>query len=122
MAAAPRELAVLRVARAIAEPTRFRLLRAIFARAEVSCRELVARFPISQATVSHHLKVLADAGLVAARQEGPYHLYRAVDGAIEAHARNLQTLTARGGARSRASAARRPLPPAARSRPERSIP
>src|SRR5689334_7834084 len=91
-----RELAVLRVARALADPTRFRLLRAIAARAEISCRELVERFPVSQATVSHHLKVLADAGLVAVRQDGPYHRYRAVDGALAAHARAVRSL-ARGG-------------------------
>jgi ArsR family transcriptional regulator len=94
MTAAALETAVLRVARALADPTRFRLLRAIAARGELSCRELVARFPVSQATVSHHLRVLADAGLVTARQDGPYHRYRAVDGALEAHARDLRALTA----------------------------
>jgi ArsR family transcriptional regulator len=99
MPAAAREIAVLRVARALADPTRFRLLRAIAAQAEISCRELVARFPVSQATVSHHLKVLADAGLVAVRQEGPYHLYRAVGGALAAHARELEALAGRGRGR-----------------------
>lgn len=105
------ETAVLRVARALADPTRFRLLRAIAGRAEISCRALVARFPVSQATVSHHLKVLADAGLVTARQDGPYHLYRAVHGALEAHARALRSLTAARGGRRRAP------PPEPSSRP-----
>lgn len=95
-----RETTAIRVARALADPTRFRLLCAIAARDEISCRELVARFPVSQATVSHHLKVLADAGLVTARQEGTFHLYRAVDGALEAHGRDLARLA---GGRSSAS-------------------
>jgi ArsR family transcriptional regulator len=96
MSVAERENAAIRVARALADPTRFRLLRAIAARAEISCRELVALFPVSQATVSHHLKVLAEAGLVSARQDGPYHRYRAVEGALEAHARDLTRLAGGG--------------------------
>lgn len=98
-AAAAEETTVLRVARALADPTRFRLLRAIAAQAEISCRELVERFPVSQATVSHHLKVLTEAGLVTVRLEGPYHYYRAVDGALAEHARALRALAGRGRGR-----------------------
>jgi ArsR family transcriptional regulator len=100
-----RETAAIRVAKALADPTRFRLLRAIAASPEISCRELVERFPVAQATVSHHLKVLAEAGLVSARQEGPFHLYRAVEGALEAHGRSLATLA--GPSRARARGGRR---------------
>jgi ArsR family transcriptional regulator len=100
-----RETAAIRVARALADPTRFRLLRAIAASPEISCRELVARFPVTQATVSHHLKVLAEAGLVSARQAGPFHLYRAVVGALEAHGRELSALA--GPARARGRGGRR---------------
>lgn len=96
MSHAARESAAIRVARALADPTRLRLLRAIFSRSEVSCRELVALLPVTQATVSHHLKVLSDAGLVAARQDGPYHRYRALHGALAAHARDLGRLAGRG--------------------------
>lgn len=99
MSPAARETAVLRVARALGDPTRFRLLRAIAASPDVTCRDLVARFPVTQATVSHHLKVLAEAGLVAVRQDGPFHLYRTVDGALDAHARELRRLAGRAGRR-----------------------
>ena len=66
-----------RVARALGDETRLKLLR-IIARGEVSCRELTRRVGLAQATVSHHLKVLAEAGLVAARRQGPFHWYRPV--------------------------------------------
>jgi ArsR family transcriptional regulator len=102
MSLATRETVAIRVARALSDPTRFRLLRAIAARDEISCRELVELLPVSQATVSHHLKVLAEAGLVTIRQDGPFHLYRAVEGALEAHGRDLRTLAGarrRGGRR-----------------------
>jgi ArsR family transcriptional regulator len=97
-----RETSAIRTARALSDPTRFRLLRAIASRAEISCAELVALFPVSQATVSHHLKVLAEAGLVAVRLEGSFHYYRAIAGALEAHGRDLRTLAGarrRGGRR-----------------------
>jgi ArsR family transcriptional regulator len=100
-AAAAHETAVLRVARALGDPTRLRLLRAIAAQAGISCQELVARFPVSQATVSHHLKVLAETGLVAVRQDGPYHRYTAVEATLAAHARELRSLAGAGRGRRR---------------------
>jgi ArsR family transcriptional regulator len=83
------EARVIRVAKALGDPTRYRLLRAIAARAEMSCAELTALFPISQATVSHHLKVLSDAGLVTVERRGQFHHYRLVPGALEVHGRAL---------------------------------
>lgn len=59
-----------RVARALAEPQRFALLERISRESEVACAELVASFDITQATISHHLKELHEAGLVHARREG----------------------------------------------------
>ena len=84
-----RELAAIRVAKALADPTRFRLLRAIAERTEISCQELTTMLPLAQATVSHHLRVLADAGLVSARHEGQFHYYRVVPEALDAHGRAL---------------------------------
>ena len=93
----PRETAAIRVAKALADPMRFRLLRAIAARRELSCQELTALFPISQATVSHHLRVLSEAGLVAVRQEGTFHHYRVITAALDAHAGYLAAIA--GGRR-----------------------
>jgi len=80
-----RQLAAVRVARALGDPTRFRMLRAIASQEEISCRDLTALFRLAQATVSHHLKVLTQAGLVSARKEGPFHYYRVHRDALEAH-------------------------------------
>jgi ArsR family transcriptional regulator len=107
MSMAPDEARAIRVAKALADPTRFRLLRAIAARDEVSCQELTALFPVSQATVSHHLKVLSDAGLVSAEHRGPFHYYRLVPGALRGHAQVLGRAFARRPARSPARPARR---------------
>ncbi len=80
-----RETAAVRVAKALGDPTRFRMLRTIAARSEISCQELTGLFRLAQATVSHHLKVLTDAGLVSARKEGPFHYYRLHRDALAAH-------------------------------------
>jgi ArsR family transcriptional regulator len=101
-----RDAAAVKVAKALADPTRFQLLRAIATRPEVSCQELVARFPLAQATISHHLKVLSEAGLVSVRKEGAFHHYRAVPEALDAHVRVLagafRAARSRGAPRGRA--------------------
>ncbi len=86
----------MRVARALGDPMRFRILKEIARRGEVSCRELVDVFPISQPTISHHLKVLSQAGLVSARRSGSFHLYRARPEALEEHRSQLADLGREG--------------------------
>ena len=113
----PRQDPIVRIARALGDPTRLRILRGIAARGEVSCRELTALFRIAQATVSHHLKVLAEAGLVSVRVEEPFHFYRAHPEALAAHGRALAAALA--GKPQRRS---RPRHVPHRSRPHRKSP
>ena len=55
---------------ALADPTRLRLLSLIAASGEVCACELLAPLGRSQPTVSHHTKVLADAGLISGEKRG----------------------------------------------------
>lgn len=64
-----------RVAKALADPRRFAIL-GVIAEGELSCGALVARCPVSQATVSHHLKILLAADLVAVRRAGQHGYFR----------------------------------------------
>ncbi len=75
---AANELAV--VLKALAEPTRLRLLSLIQAHegAEACVCELAAPIDLTQPTVSHHLKVLHDAGLVTRERRRTWVYYRAV--------------------------------------------
>jgi ArsR family transcriptional regulator len=61
---------VIKITKALADPTRFRILQTIANARESCCGELARDFPITQATVSQHLKVLTDAGLVEPRRQG----------------------------------------------------
>lgn len=59
-----------RIAKALAEPQRFALLEKISREPEVACTSLVESCDITQATISHHLKELHEAGLIHARRDG----------------------------------------------------
>jgi DNA-binding transcriptional ArsR family regulator len=64
------------VLRAIAEPRRREILRLIWQR-ERPAGEVAAQFDLSRPTISRHLRVLREAGLVEERRVGTRRLYRA---------------------------------------------
>jgi ArsR family transcriptional regulator len=68
------------VLKAIAEPTRLRLLSLVAAHegGEACVCDLTAPVGLSQPTVSHHLKVLVDAGLLHREKRGVWAYYRLV--------------------------------------------
>ncbi len=79
-----------RIAKALADPRRFEILEVIAAGAEMCCGEVVEQFPVAQATISHHLKDLVDAGLVETRQEGQFKLLRARPEVLAEYIEQLQ--------------------------------
>ena len=64
------EQQVQRIAKAIADPQRFAILSCIAREDEIPCKTLVEEFPITQATISHHLKELVAAELIQSRRQG----------------------------------------------------
>ena len=80
---------LVRVAKALGDPTRLELLRRIGSAGEMCCKDLVALFPVSQATVSHHLKTLVDAGLLAVRRDGQFGWFSLRPATLAAHAAQL---------------------------------
>ena len=74
------------VFKALGDPTRVRLLSLIAATdgGEACVCNLTAPVGLSQPTVSHHLKLLVDAGLVSRDQRGKWAYYRVIDETMEA--------------------------------------
>ena len=70
--------------KALADPTRVAIVNALSASGEVCVCNLTATFELSQPTISHHLKVLRQAGLVEASRRGTWAYYRLVPEAIDA--------------------------------------
>ena len=70
--------------KALGDPTRVRLLSLIAAqdRREACICDLIEPVGLSQPTVSHHMKQLADAGLVTREQRGKWAYYRIIDDAL----------------------------------------
>lgn len=80
------------VLKALAEPTRLRLVSIIAAHegAEACVCDLTEPVGLSQPTVSHHLRVLVDAGLLEREQRGKWAYYRLVPGALDSLAQALR--------------------------------
>ena len=72
--------------RALAEPGRLRLMSLVMAGqdGEACVCDLTRAVGLSQPTVSHHLKVLVHAGLLAREKRGRWAYYRPVPGALDA--------------------------------------
>src|SRR5688500_5848831 len=66
------------ILRALGEPTRLEIMRLIAAQSEPICVcDVVERFQLQQPTISHHLKVLREAGLVTVSRRGVWAYYAA---------------------------------------------
>jgi ArsR family transcriptional regulator, arsenate/arsenite/antimonite-responsive transcriptional repressor len=65
----------VRLLQAAADPTRLAILRQLAAESSVCACDLTACCDVSQPTVSHHLKVLRDAGWVTAERRGTWVYY-----------------------------------------------
>lgn len=76
---------IARTLKAVAEPTRLRLLSLIAAHdgAEACVCDLTEPVGLSQPTVSHHLKVLVDAGLLTREKRGVWAYYAVVPAALD---------------------------------------
>jgi ArsR family transcriptional regulator, arsenate/arsenite/antimonite-responsive transcriptional repressor len=69
----------------LGDPTRVRIVHLLATSEEPVCVcELVEPLGLTQPTVSHHLKVLADAGLVTRERRGTWMFYRLVPERVEA--------------------------------------
>src|SRR3954462_3050009 len=68
--------------RALSDPTRVAIVNRLASAEECCVCDLNAAFDLSQPTISHHLKVLRDAGLVAVERRGTWAFYRLLPEAV----------------------------------------
>lgn len=80
-----------RIAKALADPRRFAVLQTIATAREDCCpyQMICNQFPVTKATISHHLRELVQAGLVTSEREGQYMHASVVPGVIAAYAAEL---------------------------------
>lgn len=91
-----------KISKALADSTRLKIFEAISTSKHIVCGDLVAMRGVTPATVSHHLKVLSDAGLIECHREGQFVHNRPVPRTLTEYSRALAKL-----ARGKKSSARR---------------
>jgi ArsR family transcriptional regulator len=82
-----------RVSKALADETRLRIFEAISSREEMNCGQIVSLRGVTPATVSHHLRILMDAGLIDCHREGQFVYSRANPKVLAEYTRELSAFT-----------------------------
>jgi len=81
-----------RISKALGDETRLMIYEAIRSGERMYCGELVSMRGVTPATVSHHLKILSDAGLIDCRREGQFVFSEANPKRLEEYTRALSAL------------------------------
>ena len=81
-----------KISKALGDQTRLQIFEAISERDEMTCGAIVAMRGVTPATVSHHLKILSEAGLITCRREGQFVYSETVPEKITDYTRALSKL------------------------------
>jgi len=85
-----------KISKALADQTRLRIFEAISnAGGHMNCGEIVSMRGVTPATVSHHLKILSEAGLITCRRRGQFVYSEAVPETIAAYTQALAKIAGR---------------------------
>jgi len=84
---------VQKISKALADTTRLRIFEAISRTKRMNCGEIVSMRDVTPATVSHHLKILNEAGLIVCRRQGQFIYSEAIPETIKAYTRVLTKIS-----------------------------
>jgi ArsR family transcriptional regulator, arsenate/arsenite/antimonite-responsive transcriptional repressor len=82
-----------KISKALADETRLRIFESISRCGQMSCGEIVTLRGVTPATVSHHLKILSQAGLIYCRRQGQFVYSEAVPETVEQFTRALAKMS-----------------------------
>jgi DNA-binding transcriptional ArsR family regulator len=82
-----------KISKALADKTRLRIFEAISAVDRMNCGEIVSMRGVTPATVSHHLKILSEANLIACHRHGQFVYSEAIPETIVAYTRALTKIS-----------------------------
>ena len=78
---------VLKIYKALGEPTRLQIVKILNSESHMACMDMTDELEInSNSTLTHHLKIWIDAGLISVRKEGTYRYYSLNRDIIEKYA------------------------------------
>jgi ArsR family transcriptional regulator len=81
-----------RISKALGDQTRLMIYEAIASCDQMNCSDIASLQGVTPATVSHHLKTLADAGLIESRREGQFIYNKAVPETMQQYIRSLSDM------------------------------
>lgn len=82
----------MKIAKALGDPTRLHIFELIAKRKETPCGKLAGIENVAPATVSHHLRILSEAGLIECRREGQFVYNRVKTARMRAYTKALGRL------------------------------
>jgi ArsR family transcriptional regulator, arsenate/arsenite/antimonite-responsive transcriptional repressor len=82
-----------KISKALGDPTRMRIFELIAKKKETPCGRLAGIENVAPATVSHHLKILSEAGLIECRREGQFVYNRVKKERMREYTRGLGRLS-----------------------------
>jgi DNA-binding transcriptional ArsR family regulator len=81
-----RERELARIYAALGEPTRVRIVQLLAQSDELSCGAIAEQLGLQPSTLSHHLGLLEDSGLIEVRKSGTHRLIRVDRAAVHRYA------------------------------------
>ncbi|HUI31336.1 MAG TPA: metalloregulator ArsR/SmtB family transcription factor [Candidatus Acidoferrales bacterium] len=67
----------VKVFKALGDPNRYSILRLLIEKGELSCADFDGKFKLSKPAMSHHYRILENAGLIEVRKEGLHFFMKA---------------------------------------------
>ncbi len=89
---------VAKISKALADPTRLQIYEKIAAKPDIYCGEIIEQHRLSPGTVSHHLRILMEAGLIECRREGQFVYNRALPESMREYTQALGRMARPGKA------------------------
>lgn len=80
---------IARISKALSDPTRLEIYEGISGSKEMFCGQVVKKYGLTPGTISHHLKILADAKLIETRRERQFIYLKSRPETIREYARAL---------------------------------
>lgn len=87
----------IKILNALGDRTRFKILKIIVKKEEISCLEITKKVNMSQPTISHHLKILTDSGIVRVRRSGKFGYFSINEKVLNAFQQDITKFLKQGG-------------------------
>ncbi|HKW61054.1 MAG TPA: metalloregulator ArsR/SmtB family transcription factor [Candidatus Acidoferrum sp.] len=82
-----------KISKALGDETRLRIFEAISRNKQMNCGEIVSMRGVTPATVSHHLKILSEAGLINCRRNGQFVYSEALPETLQEFTKALEKMS-----------------------------